>query len=182
MMYELPTSLEVGGIDHPIRSDFRAALDVCAALTDPEFSNQEKAVALLTILYESPEEISDIEGALKKGAWFIDCGNNAPQKKRPIRLMDWEQDFPVIVGAVNRVAGCEVRALEYLHWWTFCGYYMELGDCAFAQIVSIRNKKAKGKKLEKWEREFYRENREKIDFRPGVTASDMEFIKQMTGK
>ena len=50
MMYALPTSLEVRGTEYEIRSDYRAALDICAALSDPELDNQEKALAALIIL------------------------------------------------------------------------------------------------------------------------------------
>ena len=36
MSYLLPTTLTVGGIEYAIRSDYRAALDIFAALADPE--------------------------------------------------------------------------------------------------------------------------------------------------
>ena len=40
-------------------------------------------------------------------------------------------------------------------------------------IVSIRSKKKKGKKLEKWEETYYRENRDKIEFKRKKTANDI---------
>ena len=42
---------------------------------------------------------------------------------------------------------------------------MEIGDCTFANVVSIRNKLSKGIKLEKSEQEFYKENRKMVDLR-----------------
>ena len=65
--------------------------------------------------------------------------------------MDGEQDFPFIVGPVNRVLGKEIRSLKYLHWWSFLSAYTEIGDCTFQKIVSIRSKRAKGMRLEKGE-------------------------------
>ena len=47
----LPTSLEVGGAVYAIRSDYRAALDICTALSDPELAGRERAAVLLEILY-----------------------------------------------------------------------------------------------------------------------------------
>ena len=79
--------------------------------------------------------------------------------------MDWEQDAPIIVPAVNKVFGQDVRGVEYMHWWTFLGLYMEIGESIFSQVVSIRQKKQKGKKLEKWEEEYYRENKHLIDLK-----------------
>ena len=182
MMYELPTSLEVDGIDYPIRSDYRAALDICVALADPELSDQDKAVALLTILYEDYDQIVSYEEAIKKALWFISCGNDSEPRRKAPKLMDWEQDFQYIVAPINRVAGCDVRSAEYMHWWTFIGYYYEIGDCMFANIVSIRNKKAKGKKLEQYEKEFYRENREMIDLKSsGITDDEKTLIQGLLG-
>lgn len=39
------------------------------------------------------------------------------------------------------------------------GYYMEISDGVFAQVLNLRLKRAKGKKLEKWEREYWISNR-----------------------
>lgn len=181
MMYDLPTSLEIDGIEHPIRSDYRAALDICAALSDSEFTNNEKIMALLEILYGDCEAIENIEEAVKKALWFISCGDDStPQRKRP-KLMDWQQDFAYIVAPVNRIAGCEIRSLPYLHWWTFISYYYEIGECTFSNIISIRNKRAKGKKLEKWESEFYRDNRKMIDLKSGLSDNDKELLKEFLG-
>ena len=81
------------------------------------------------------------------------------------------------------LAGRDVRALPYMHWWTFIGYYMEIGDCTFSTILDIRRKLRKHKKLEKWEREYYDENRELIEFKSAhLTDDEDEFIRQlMTG-
>ena len=74
--------------------------------------------------------------------------------------------------------GTEIRALEYLHWWTFIAAYNEIGDCTFSQVVNIRNKRAMGKPLDKGEREFYRKNRELVDFQKKYTSEDDELISK----
>ncbi len=58
-----------------------------------------------------------------------------------------------------KVVGHDVRGDEYMHWWTFLSGYLEIGECTFSHVISIRQKKAKGKKLEKWEQEFAKENK-----------------------
>ena len=40
------------------------------------------------------------------------------------------------------------------------GDLMEIHEGVFSQVLSLRQKKSKGKKLEKWEQEFWRSNRE----------------------
>ena len=44
--------------------------------------------------------------------------------------------------------------------------------------MSIRAKKAKGKKLDKYEREFYITHRELIDLKPKLTAEEEQELKE----
>ena len=53
---------------------------------------------------------------------------------------------------------------------------MEIGECSFSNIVSIRSKKQKGKKLDKWEEEFYREHKKEIDLPRKLTKEEMEWL------
>lgn len=85
----------------------------------------------------------------------------------------------MIFSAVNKVAGQETRALDYMHWWTFLGYFSEIGEGMLSQVLSIRAKKAKGKKLEKWEKEFYNERREIIDIRQSYSAEEQAEIDRL---
>lgn len=173
--WNLPTFLNVGGRDYKIRTDYRVILDILAAMNDldifkpgmsQEEMQQEKVMTMLQILYIDFDSMPprDWKEAAEKACDFIDCGIKDDGKQKP-RLMDWEQDAPVIVPAVNKVCGKDVRSVKYMHWWTFFGYYMEIGECTLSTIVSIRDKKRRGKKLEKWEQEFYRNNKKLVDLK-----------------
>ncbi len=179
--WELPESLEVGGVDRKVRTDFRAVLDVLTILEDPELDDSERAMLAMEVLYEDFGEIParDYREACERLIWFVG-GGDRPAKAPNRKLADWQQDAPIIIPAVNRVLGFEARAAEHLHWWTFLGAYMEVGDCLFAQVVSIRNKKSKGKKLEKHEEAFYRENRALVDFSIEKTDAERELIAAWT--
>lgn len=59
-----------------------------------------------------------------------------------------------------------------MHWWTFLGLFNEIGEGLFSQVVNIRIKKAKGKKLEKHELEFYREHKDLIDIKCKLTPAE----------
>lgn len=179
----LPTSVEVGGRPYGIRSDYRAILDICAALADPELDGQEKGAAVLEIFYPELEAIPTPRWreALEVCFRFIGGGEESAGPKGP-KLVDWEQDFPRIIAPVNRVLGQEVRAAEYLHWWTFLAAYYEIGDCLFAQIVRIREKRARGKPLDKEDQEFYRRNRAMVDLQTTYTASEAQVLGQWVGQ
>lgn len=164
--WKLPESIEIAGTEYRIRTDFRAVIDILTACSDPELTEQEKTQVLFEILYVDYEKIpyEHIQEAIQKANDFIDFGVKDDGRSR-VRLMDWEQDVSILAPAVNKVLGQDVRSSKNLHWWTFIGAYMEVGDSLFSQVVNIRNKKAKGKKLEKYEQEFYRTNKHLVDFK-----------------
>lgn len=177
--WDLPKSTSINGTEYAIRSDYRAVLDVLTVMEDPELSDGERGAIAFEIFYPDYDEMppSDYQQAAEFLQWFVN-GGDAPKGKQKSKLADWKQDFPLIVGPVNRVLGYEVRGCEYCHWWTFLGAYYEIGDCLFAQVVSIRKKKRKGKRLEKYEQEFYRENRELIDFKVELTEEEKAFFEE----
>lgn len=178
MNYGLPTSVEINGKEFAIRSDYRAALDIMACMVDPDLSETDKAEAVLIIFYEDYDllEDADIAPALKECVNFIRCGEDEPEGKQT-KLIDWEQDIKLVIAPINRVAGCDVRSMEYLHWWSFMAYFQEIGDCLFSQVVAIRNKKAMGKTLDKMDREFYNRNRAIIDFKHKYTEADNALLE-----
>ena len=105
---------------------------------------------------EMPKQL--YEEACIKANQFMECHDRSDDKKNP-KLINWEKDEHMIFPAINKAAGCEVRSVEYMHWWTFLGYFESVdNECLWAYVLSIRQKKARGKKLEKYEEEFYRRN------------------------
>ena len=60
--------------------------------------------------------------------------------------------------------------------------YMEIGDCLFAQIVRIRERKAKGKPLDKSDAEFYRKNRKIVDMKAQYTEQENAVLDAWMGK
>lgn len=184
--WEFPTSLNVGGVDYEIRTDYRAVLDVLAALNDPDLVDVDpqmtaymQSCCILEIIYPQYESIpaKHIQEALDEAVKFIDMGISDECKKP--RTMDWEQDAPIIIPAVNRVLNKEIRAEKYLHWWTFLGAYMEIGESLFSNVLHIRQKKVKRQKLEKWEQEFYRENKNLIEIKKRYSQEEIEKQEQL---
>lgn len=160
MIFDLPTSVEFGGREWDINTDYRDILEILAAFEDEELTEQEKTFVCLYDLYSDFEDIPHnlYQAAFEKAVEFIDHGSNE-SGRTAIKTMDWEQDAPIIFPAINHVAGYEVRSVEYLHWWTFIGMFMEIKDSTCATVFSLRQKKARGKKLEKYERDFWNSNK-----------------------
>ena len=187
--WSFPTSLNVGGVDYEIRTDYRAVLDLFTALNDPELQDESEELTayaqsqcILQIMFPQCDDIPEehIQEALQKVSEFIDMGIRDEHKKP--KTMDWEQDAPIIIPAVNKVLNTEIRAQKYIHWWTFLGAYMEIGESLFSTVIDIRQKKQKHKKLEKWEEEFYRENKHLVDLKEKYTEEELaeqEYMKRL---
>ena len=179
MMWDLPIAVEINGKSHPIRNkcDYRVVLDVICALNDNELTDEEKIKCALFIFYEDISKIDDFETAIKEMFCIINGGEVEEQANdnKP-KLMDWEHDFPVLVAPINRVLGFEIRSVDYLHWMSLLSAYMEIGECTFSTIVSIRSKRAKGKKLDKWEEEYIREHRKMVELPQKLTAEEKELL------
>lgn len=167
MVFDLPKELEVNGVKRAINSDFRDIITIISALNDTELSPRDKNYVLLANFYvDDMNELGDLEEAVKKAIWFIDWGKDySEQEKSPSKLLDWEKDYNYVISAVNRRIKTveDVRELPYLHWWTFLGYFAERGQCQLSYIMEIREKLAKGKKLDAADKEFYKANKTDID-------------------
>lgn len=170
MEFGIPKYVEICGELFAVRYDFRVILEIFIAMSDKRLTDQERSYVVISMFYPDAENIPDYNEAIQKMIWFINCGQE-DQPGTQTRLVDWEKDYQIIISPVNRILGFESRSVEYdpekntggLHWWTFMAAYREIGDCLFAQIVNIRNKRAKGKKLDKSEQEFYNRNKAIID-------------------
>lgn len=168
-MFELPTTLTIDSVDFHIRNDgdYRMVLDCFGAIQDEELPKKERIITSLIIFYDtlSLDNIFDVlstpemlEEAVTKMYDFFNCGQSNMGNRQNHKLIDWEQDNHIIASAINHVANIEVRSIPYMHWWTFMGHYISIGESVLSTVVNIRTKMVEGKKLEKHEQEFKRKN------------------------
>ncbi len=172
-MYELPTRIEILGQSFAIRDngDYRMVLDCFNVLNDYDLTQVERLSAALITFYDGFNDIEDLDAfpdiaeAVIKMYEFFNCRMpEVEDNKKDYKLIDWDIDEMLVVSAINQVAGKEVRAEKYIHWWTFMGYYMAVGECALSTVVSIRHKIATNKTLEKHEKKFRIENPQYFTF------------------
>lgn len=185
-MYSLPIEVAINNQVFKITNngDYRMVIDCFSALNDIELSEQYRLCASLIIFYEDINSIEDIEEkfgddlntAVNKMFEFFNC--NDVGHKVNYRLLDWNKDEQMICSAVNNVAHTEIRALPYLHWWTFMGYYTSVGESVFSTVVGIREKIVKHKKLEKYEKEFRYNNPQYFDWN-SKTLEQQEIEKEV---
>lgn len=180
MGWDLPTTVAVAGQCFAIRSDFRAVLDALAALNDAELPEQARCLAFLQILYPDWKRLPDADGALRSAMEFINLNREEPPgaSLRPA-LVHWDTDVQLIAPAVDKVLGYSCRGCSYLHWWDFIGAFQNIGDGLFASVVNIRSKRLHGKKLDKAEQAFARENADLIGTVQQTTPEEEAFFQRL---
>lgn len=160
MIGVIPEALEVGGRAIPINADFRNVLTIFEAFNDTALTNEEKAYICLKRLYTAPVSFYETEEAYEQAVWFLNGGDMPMSKPEEVRMIDWKHDESMIIPAVSKVLNtADVRAMPFLHWWTFLGSFGEVGEGLFSTVLHIRHKKAHGEKLTKSEQKFWQKNK-----------------------
>lgn len=181
--WALPETAAIGGREYGLHTDYRDVLEIMGYLDDPDTPEYLRWQIAVALFFEGEIPPKDMQEAVEYLAVFISCGEK--DSKPGPKLLDWEQDAKAIIADVNKVAGREIRSLPYLHWWTFLAYFQAIGEGQLSTIVSIRDKLSRGKKLEKWEQDFYRENKSRVDFKKKYSAEDLaeqERLKKLLGE
>lgn len=184
--WQLPHAVELGGHEYRINADYRDILDIIRRFSDPDEEEYARLYVALHLFYTDFKAIPvDLQqDAARQMMLFIAGGVEDSGPPGP-KLFDWEQDWDMIIAGVNKAAGCEVRALPFCHWWTFLSWFSAIGEGQFSTVVSIRSKQHQGKKLEKWEKEYYQRNRARVTLKPRYTAEELaeqERLKKLLGE
>lgn len=179
----LPEKITIGAEEYEIRSDYRNVLSAFEVFQDPDMEEWEKWIASIKLLikpfvyaddvFEAIEDGFDTEEAAKQIIWFISAGKETGDNKE-LPVYDWAQDEQMIFSAVNKVAGRETRSEDYIHWWTFLGWFNGIGEGDFSFVVGIRNKLNKKKKLEKYEQEYLNNHKEVVELKKRLTKEELE--------
>lgn len=171
--WQLPMQAVFGDITYPIHPDYRDILEIFSCFEDPDLPDYVKWRIALALFYEGQIPREHQQEAMAFLVEFLNGGMQTQEKPAP-KLLDWEQDGAVIVAEVNKVAGQEIRALPFVHWWTFLSWFHGIGEGQLATLVSIREKLQKGKHLEDHEKAFYRAHKSQVDLKVRYSREELE--------
>lgn len=161
MLGQLPIALEINGVQYDIDSDYRNILQIFTAFNANDLTDQEKVYVCMDRLFVDLKKLPqrDFTEGYTATLRFIEC--NIHSDKPSPKVVNWEKDEQLIFPAINKVAGMEVRAVPYMHWWTFLGYFQAIDrEDIWGFILTIRQKRAQHKPLAKHEKEFFNANRD----------------------
>lgn len=176
--WQLPEVAKIGSQEYKLHGDFREILEIFSYFSDPDLPDYLKWQIALALFYDQPVPPEYHQEAMEYLSWFLGGGRQDPEPAGP-QLLDWEQDADLIASDINKAAGLEVRALPYLHWWTFLSWFHAIGEGQLSTVIAIRNKLARGKKLEQWEKDFYREHKARVDLKKRYSRQELDQREQL---
>ena len=146
-----PTAAKVGAEIVELNTDFRVGLKIMQAFEDKNLTSFEKQAVMCGLLFKKiPEDYGDALAVAKK---FLDCGETRYEKPDGPRVYSFTKDAKYIYSAFLQTYGVDLQTAE-MHWWKFCYMFWDLSEnTAFSQIVSLRDRQARGK-LTKEERQL----------------------------
>lgn len=182
--WDLPVCVEIGGETFHVCADFRDVLEVIGELDDANQPYLLRIRVAMELFYESFDIIprERYGEAVEQMMRFINCGEEETDKAPRPRLIDWEQDQLLIVADINKTAGTEIRALPFLHWWTFLAYFSAIGEGRLSAVVGIRDKLRTGRQLDEWERKYYREHNAEVTLKTQYTRAEDDLISELLQK
>ena len=131
---------------YPIDSDFQTGIQISQCLADEELSEKERFFTAVYLLFPEDGNRPDIKEAAEGITWFLNeyHHDNDSGKKSKVRVMDFDIDQWRIYAAFLSQYNIDLNTVR-MHWFTFMGLLANLDDCAFTNVMNIRNKKLSGK-------------------------------------
>ncbi len=170
--YDLPTSLQVRGVAYPINYGWKNAIETLCILGNPDIDAAIKTLAMVDKVFGNletipPEAVLEAASAARE---FLDCGE-VPDKTPGPKLMDWEQDAQLIVSAINKEAGFDIRTNPELHWWTVYDWFRNSSGGLWSNVLHIRLKLSRHEELTKEEQRWYKKNAAMVDLKNTETSA-----------
>lgn len=129
---------------YPIDADFQTGIQISQCMADEDLSETERFYTAVSLLF--PDERPDNNEAAKALAWFLNefhHDNNVGEKSDVI-VMDFDIDQWRIYAAFLNQYHIDLNTAD-MHWFTFMGLLANLNECAFTNVMNIRQKKISGK-------------------------------------
>ncbi len=129
---------------YEINTDFRVAIKCNEIAQDGTISNEERALAIIYLLFgEKGLKSQDRQELLEKARLYLSCGKEIETNDEEPD-MDYVEDYPYIKTSFRSDYGIKLDE-ENIHWWEFNELMnglsnSEFGDCCVLnRIRNLRN-------------------------------------------
>lgn len=137
-MIQYPKYAEINGEKYAINTDFRAGLRCFEIINDPEISDNERALAIIYILFGFVPN-KDAELFLEKAQLYLQCGKSTKEQHETNRDMDLTEDAPYIMASFMSDYRIDLNTAN-LHFWQYIDLIQGLTEhSALSKVRELRN-------------------------------------------
>lgn len=131
---------------YPIDSDFQTGIQISQCLIDESLSETEQFYAARDLLFPDKKNRPSIEETAEALKWYLNefYHDNNTGDNSDVPVMDFDIDQWRIYSAFFNQYGINLNTAE-MHWFTFMGLLSNLNECAFTNVMNIRQKKITSK-------------------------------------
>ncbi|MDU7067150.1 MAG: bacteriophage Gp15 family protein [Clostridium perfringens] len=182
LLDKLPTKVKIGGKFYNINSDFRTSMLFELLMQDEDIEDELKITQALKLYFPKIPPLKYIEETINIIMWFYGCGKEKEELNKRIKstsndleqAYSFEHDNAYIYSAFLSQYKVDLQDIEYLHWWKFRTLFEGLTE--ENMIVKIMDYRTMDlSKMEKSEREFYKEKKEFFKLPKKISKSDEEY-------
>lgn len=126
---------------YPINADFRTGILISMCMADESLSDVEKFFTATELLF--PADRPDNEETAAAINWFMtgyNHDNHSKDCKSEDIIMDFDVDQWRISAAFLSQYQIDLSTVQ-MHWFFFMGLLTNLNECAFTNVMNIRQKK-----------------------------------------
>lgn len=175
LLDELPDGFECSsGNFYRLNFDFRAGIQIQLCSEDPELSDVDKQLVIVSLMFEDENPKSQEDYAECFNYYINGWHHDNPGKKETRRLMDFDVDQWRIFSAFWSQYRINLNTAE-LHWWQFMGMLTSLEDCSYTRVIDIRHRTIEHDMDKKTKRALM-EAKEVYELRQITTKEDADYM------
>ena len=134
-----PEYANINGERYKLKTDFRVGLRCFEVINDPGICDEERALAVVYLLFGFIPEDNLIEQFLLKAKTFLQCGESDEEQREKKRDMDFTHDQKYITASFMSDYKIDLSKTE-MHFWQFIELIQGLTEhSVLSRVREIRN-------------------------------------------
>ena len=127
---------------YPIDADFQTGIQISQCLIDEDLTEREQFQTAVNLLFPYEDNRPEAQEAAEGLKWFLSeyYHDNSTGEKSDVRIMDFDIDQWRIYAAFLNQYYIDLNTAD-MHWFVFMGLLTNLNECAFTNVMNIRQKK-----------------------------------------
>ena len=134
-----PEYANINGVRYKLRTDFRIALRCLEVVEDDSICDEERALAVIYLLFGCIPADASLEECLGKAKLFLQCGKTTEEQKEVEKDMDFAADMGYISASFASDYQIDLSTAK-MHWWRFCELIGGLTESSsLSRVRELRN-------------------------------------------